>query len=178
MRGAGFGLASAALLAGCFQTPASPPAAASQPATATIRPAVPAAELLEAQPAPVVAAMMREAADPGIRSEAVYALAGFGGEAQVPAIGEALRDPDARVRSAAVDVLSTMGGELPAALLAQALNDPDPEMRLRAAEAFGDIEGPAAELALRQAVTDADGRVREAAAELLQERSAVDRDPD
>lgn len=154
-----------ALLAGCFQAEAPPPAAARSDLQGVQR----LADRPDGQTVPKLAAIARDDGDPAVRQEALYAIADIGTDADAPVIAQSLRDPDSSVRIAAIDVLSTMDGEAPAALLIEALNDPDPAIRLRAVDALGDIEGPMASAALQQALGDADAGVRAAAGELLEE---------
>lgn len=164
------------LLAGCFQAEAPRPAAiartenlSASPREALARVAV-LAEYPDEKSTPALAALIRDAPDPGVRQEAIYALADVADAAEAPMIAEALSDPDVDVRLAAVDVLSTMEGETPAGLLASALNDANPRVRLAAVHAFGDREGPTSLLSLQQAAADPDARIRETAMELLEER--------
>jgi HEAT repeat protein len=89
---------------------------------------------------PVLVEHLRKAEHADIRSRLAHALAriGPGASAAVPALGEALGDPDADVREAAAYALSTVG---PAAREAEhalrlALNDADPKVRFRASKAL------------------------------------------
>ena len=176
LRGHVFAVAALVPLAGCFQSPAPPPAASPDIAARKPESPVQRVQMLGDHPdkttMSTLTTIVRDGADPAVRQEAIYAMADIGGEANAATIAEALRDPDEGVRIAAIDVLSTMDGETPAALLVGALQDENARVRLKAVNAFGDSDGPTATLALQQALADPDVRIRETAAELLEERSA------
>lgn len=67
------------------------------------------------------------------------------GAAAVPALVQALRNPDLQVRHKAIEVLGRMGDEAAAAVpdLIPLLDDPDPQIRKSAARTLGQI-GPSA----------------------------------
>jgi HEAT repeat protein len=74
--------------------------------------------------------------DPVVRLGAVAALKEEG-EAGIPGLAKAARDPDSDVRKAAIAALGEIGGQPAADALAQLLNDPDPITRTRAILAMG-----------------------------------------
>lgn len=160
----------AVLMPGCFQAQAPRPAvpAAGAPGIVSLAVQDPA-EFDRYQTIAGLALLARESENPLVRSEAIYAIADSGEDADAAIVGGALTDPDPGVRRAAVVALTGYDGEVPASLLAIALNDADPRVRLDAVEALAEIGGPTARLALRQALSDPDQRVRSAAIEMLQE---------
>lgn len=80
---------------------------------------------------------LRYEADPEVRKPLVWALH-MGGERAVPALIEALRDPDEWVRFGAVVVLAKIGAPAVTPLV-RALYDPAPLVRAGAAETLGRI---------------------------------------
>jgi len=108
--------------------------------------------------------------DPKIVDRAVRELVEMG-EASVPSLIPALKDPEARVRNAAAAALWGLGPKARGAVgaLAEALGDPDAGVRLGVAMALEGV-GPAASPAvpaLARAVRDRDGNVRLWAAKAL-----------
>ncbi len=154
---------------GCFQAEAPRPtsdAGAAAPASAQVG----ASLRDDTDPTvPELAIRVRDAASAEVRSDALYAIADAGSDADAAIIGGALGDAEPGVRRDAIVSLTGYDGDVPASLLATALNDADARVRLDAVEALGEIGGATARQALRQALNDPDQRVREAAAEMLAE---------
>lgn len=117
----------------------------------------------------------RDADDPDVRRESVYALADSGHLDDAAIIGQALYDPDGRVRLAAIEALTGIRSEASSDWLSIALGDPDPGIRRTAVEALGEIGGETARFLLQQALGDADAGVREAAQQMLDEPPRVAR---
>ena len=95
------------------------------------------------------------------------ALGRPGDPAAIPALIQALADPDAAVRHAAAHALAWLGDPAAFPILAHALADSDAGVRRDAAIALGDLGDPAALPHLVQALADRDGSVRVYAAYAL-----------
>jgi HEAT repeat protein len=116
------------------------------------------------------------AADVVLRRKLTYALSQIGPEAKaaVPALAQAVSDPDFHVRGNAVRALGAIGPDAAAAVpdLIKALSDPESEIRKAAATALGKI-GPRAKEAIPalegKSKDDRDYEVRRAAAQALEE---------
>jgi HEAT repeat protein len=130
---------------------------------------LPDADLVEAlaaaarQDARPVAAALRDP-DPGVRWHAAGAFVRLGrrGADQVPALLEAMRDPEWNVRNAAGRALEEAAGPEHAAVLTALVVEPDVETRYHTARALARV-GPAAAPAVPALVTtlaDADWEVR------------------
>jgi HEAT repeat protein len=93
----------------------------------------------------------------GVRETATDALARIG-DAAVPALIDALHDPDQEVRAQAAQALARMGNRAAPAVdaLVEALNDPNEDVRRGAARALGQIgsEAEQAVPALINAIRD------------------------
>jgi len=87
-----------------------------------------------------------------------YALRDIG--AVVPALLDALRDPDRRVRAEAAPALGKAGDVRAVPFLTAALDDPSPNVRWAAAAALGRIGGPTATQGLLLAIRHRDSGVR------------------
>ena len=163
------------LPAGCFQQEAPRPAARAPDAQSAAARQPPGhgltAEPPDRSPAEL-AQEIRDAKDPALRRDAVYAMADVAGEPDVVAIGEALHDPNVSVRRAAVVALTGVEGEVATSYLVAALSDTEPQVRRDAVEALGEIGGPSVRQGLRQALMDNDAGVREAALQMLAENQA------
>jgi HEAT repeat protein len=169
------------LLSGCFQAEAPRPAAPPAGGLETREPQAQVrarAEVAEEEIPPavtVLAATLRENADPGARRDAVYEIADAGIEGDTGFVGQALADPDLVVRHAAIEALTGFDAETAVSYLALALNDDDPRIRQDATEALGHIGSASARQALQQAAIDMDPNVREAAAQMLDEPERASR---
>jgi HEAT repeat protein len=110
-----------------------------------------------------LASALRDA-DPGVRwhAAAAYVRLGRRGAAAVPALLEAMRDPEWNVRNAAGRALEETAGPEHAELLTAALAPPDVETRYHVARALARV-GPSAARAvpvLQDTLSDADAEVR------------------
>lgn len=108
-------------------------------------------------------------ADGDEREEAILALRGRSGEAELMLLGQALLDVEVRVRRAAVERLAGIGGDRAVAVLAFALGDPEAAVRADVVYALARIRSAAAISVLDRALGDREASVREAAAEILEE---------
>ncbi|MBX7168553.1 MAG: HEAT repeat domain-containing protein [Pirellulales bacterium] len=145
-----------ALLGGCGSREATPNTAATAATVGEVEDAGPTQEQIEAArselpPPPQRPLLVGLGAPPPERgvNEAASDALGRIGEAAIPALLEALRDPDPLVRAEAVRALARMGPEAEPALdaLIAALQDGDKGVRRAAAGAIGQI-GPAAKKAI------------------------------
>ena len=125
---------------------------------------------------PRLETLLKEAADPKIRREAVYLVADAGEVEDAALVGQALYDPDSRVRKSAIEALTGIGGPTSADWMLVALGDPDPHIRRTAVEALGEIGGDTAKFLLQQSLSDADEGVREAAEQMLAEPGFAERE--
>lgn len=83
---------------------------------------------------------LRSGDNAGLRNSAAAALIRVG-QAAVPYLKEAIKDPDRDIRKFAADILGEIGGGTSASTLIGALRDPDDNVRSAAAEALGKIGG-------------------------------------
>jgi HEAT repeat protein len=105
--------------------------------------------------------------DPDDRERATLALAFSSGRDVIPALLEALRDPEPQVREKAAIGLALRRDPRPVAALIDAMSDPDSQVREKVAIALGTSGDPRAESALTRALRDGDSQVREKAAAAL-----------
>lgn len=108
-------------------------------------------------------------AQPSVRAEALYAMAGRRADAKNLAFARALTDADRDVRKAAIGTLERIGGEDSVRTLAIALKDRDASVRSTAVDALGEIGGDAVRPLLELALKDDSELVREAAAAQLEQ---------
>jgi len=91
---------------------------------------------------------------PAVRRQAAVALGRVGGKAAVPALVEALGDPEAQVRREAAKALGHIKDARAVPKVLAALRDPDANVRLYAAYALGEIKDPKAAKELLNALHD------------------------
>ena len=114
-------------------------------------------------------------ADPGIREEAVEALAQKPSRLALDGLTQALYDADVNVRYAAIAALGERGSDAAALALGRMFSEKNEELSLDAIDALTDMAGPVAEGLLEQALSDERETVRDAAEEALEAlRSEVD----
>ncbi len=116
--------------------------------------------------APHIAETLREDFDPGVRYQAVMALAKFADPGTTSDLLFALRDEDLWVRVGATDALIRIGQPSVDGLV-EALRDENHAVRRAAAKALGKIGDANGVRGLRSAIIDADTDVRRFAAEAL-----------
>ncbi len=85
----------------------------------------------------------------------------------VPALLEALKEPNTESREAVIKALGQIGDPRAAPALLAAMKNPSLQVRQAAVEALGEVGGPQALAALRAALEDADPGLRESAVQAL-----------
>lgn len=127
--------------------------------------------LMSSEPAPEgrarAAATLESSADPQEREHATLALAFTSGSDVIPALLQALADPDAQVREKAAIGLALRRDARVVEPLIDALSDPDSQVREKAAIALGTSGDARAQEPLRRALDDPDSEVREKAVAAL-----------
>jgi len=106
---------------------------------------------------------------PAVRKHAAVSLGRSGERAAVPALVEALKDPEKDVRREAAKALGSIKDARAVTPLVEALGDSDGNVRLYAAYALGEIKDPKAVKALLAALGDPEWCVRDQAAWALRE---------
>ncbi len=106
---------------------------------------------------------------PAVRRHAAVHLGRAGDPSAVPALVEALEDPESSVRREATKALGAVKDALAVAALVAALGDRDMNVRFYAAHALGEIKNPKAAEALLRALQDPEWCVRDQAAWALRE---------
>jgi beta-lactamase regulating signal transducer with metallopeptidase domain len=115
-------------------------------------------------PLPEAEATLQSSSDPDAREKATLALAFTSGRDVIPALLQALADPDAQVREKAAIGLALRRDERVIAPLIAAMSDPESQVREKAAIALGTTGDARAQEALTRALNDPDAQVREKAA--------------
>ena len=106
---------------------------------------------------------------PAVRRHAAVRLGRIGDRSAVPALVEALEDPESSVRREVAKALGSIKDARAVAALVEALGDRDTNVRLYAAYALGEIKDPKAAGALLRALQDREWCVRDQAAWALRE---------
>jgi HEAT repeat protein len=106
---------------------------------------------------------------PAVRRQTAVRLGRIGDRSAVPALVEALKDPETGVRREAAKALGAIKDARAVAALVEALGDRDTNVRLYAAYALGEIKDPKAAEALLRALRDPEWCVRDQAAWALRE---------
>ena len=106
---------------------------------------------------------------PSVRAQAAISLGRIGDRAAVPALIEALKDPEKAVRREAAKALGAIKDARAVGALVAALRDGDVNVRAYAAYALGEIKASTAAGALLEALRDPEWCVRDQAAWALRE---------
>jgi hypothetical protein len=118
-------------------------------------------------------------ANKDVRSSAISALAGWGGDEVVQELSQALQDTDSEMRKQVMQAAAIMEPEAILKLAGKGLNDPEPTVRLAAVDALGQaLHSDSAQIddLFEKALRDADPRVRQAGEYYQASRESVRQD--